>query len=248
MEKAMIRESLVNTNFGATDFRWRGHDVTRLEGFSDAVFAFAMTLLVVSLEVPHTFAQLINVMKGFPAFAICFVLLIQVWHAHYIFFRRYGLQDNLTIVLNAILLFVILFYIYPLKFLFTLVLNQIIGMESQAVFVEQGQPSQLMIIYGLGFVAVFAVFASMYYHAYRQRARLELNALEIMDTTGSILEYSLNAGVALLSILIVIAGGDGWVGWAGMSYFLLGPVQAVNGFITGKRRRKLREKTQVKQT
>ena len=33
----------------------RHHEVTRLEGFSDAVFGFALTLLVVSLEVPNSF-------------------------------------------------------------------------------------------------------------------------------------------------------------------------------------------------
>ena len=30
----------------------RHHEVTRIEGFSDAVFGFALTLLVVQLEVP----------------------------------------------------------------------------------------------------------------------------------------------------------------------------------------------------
>ncbi|HNL26385.1 MAG TPA: TMEM175 family protein, partial [bacterium] len=95
-------------------FRWRGHEVTRVEAFSDAVFAFAMTLLVVSLEVPKNLSQLLETMRGFPAFATCFTILVMLWYWHYKFFRRFGLQDRFTIVWNAALLFVVLFFVYPL--------------------------------------------------------------------------------------------------------------------------------------
>jgi hypothetical protein len=84
---------------GRPGFRWRGGEASRLEGLSDAVFAFAVTLLVVSLEVPKTFDELLVVLRGFFAFAVCFSILFWVWYDHYRFFRRYGLADSLE--LNA---------------------------------------------------------------------------------------------------------------------------------------------------
>src|SRR5262245_59387187 len=102
---AMLREKLVNRQAGSVNgFRLRGLEVSRIEGFSDAVFAFAVTLLVVSLEVPRTFTELQEIMNGFVAFALGFLFLLYLWHIQYTFFRRYGLHDGPTITLNGLLL------------------------------------------------------------------------------------------------------------------------------------------------
>src|SRR3712207_2902823 len=86
----MLREKLTRNRVGEEEgFTWRGVEVSRIEGLSDAVFAFAITLLVVSLEVPKTFDELLATMRGFFAFAICFALLFAVWNEHYKFSRRY---------------------------------------------------------------------------------------------------------------------------------------------------------------
>src|SRR5712664_2843392 len=124
----MIREKLIDKGIGDNKtFRWRSHEISRTEGLSDAVFGFAITLLVVSLEVPKTFGELMQTMRGLGAFAISFALLFMIWFNQYKFFRRYGLQDNLTVCLNGALLFVVLFYVYPLKFLFSYLVNVLTG-------------------------------------------------------------------------------------------------------------------------
>src|SRR5205823_4956458 len=134
--------------------QWPKREVLRLESFSDAVFAFALTLLVVSLEVPKTFGDLVLALKGAPAFGVCFLLLWVIWREHHRFFRRYGLDDTATVWLNAILLFVVLLYVYPLKFLFTLLLGGLLwGVQAP---IERGQIGPLMAIYSSGYAAVFA--------------------------------------------------------------------------------------------
>jgi hypothetical protein len=247
----MIREKLIENNVGrAGDFRWRGHEISRIEGLSDAVFAFAITLLVVSLEVPKTFDELAETMHGFGAFFVSFVLLFFVWVIQYKFFRRYGLRDTTTVVLNAALLFVVLFYVYPLKFLFSFLIDRFTGGHGEvhlpngnvAYMIENNeQMGSLMIIFSLGYLAVFGVFVLLYWHAYRKRDALELNELERFDTRESILEASLNCGVAVVSLLIVIIGGAERAGLAGMAYMLTAVVMTLHGMIMGKRRRKLEQ-------
>lgn len=102
---------------GERDFQWRGANPTRVEALTDMVFAFALTLLVVSSAPPGSFAELQAQLWGFPGFAAAFAILLLLWHSHYIFFRRFALEDGWTTTLNAALLFLILFFVYPLKYL-----------------------------------------------------------------------------------------------------------------------------------
>ena len=52
------------------NFRWRGGEVSRIEGLSDAVFALSLTLLVVALEVPRTSDELSAIVWQVPALYI----------------------------------------------------------------------------------------------------------------------------------------------------------------------------------
>lgn len=213
-------------------FRLRGHEVTRVEAFSDVVFGFALTLIVVSLEVPATFDELIKTMKGFPAFAICFAILTWVWHVHHTFFRRYALTDELTIALNTALLFLVLFYTYPLKYMFSLVTGQIRGGFG-------GGGGTLMVIYGVGFAGIFILFLAMYVHAWRLRHELELNELEQYDTRTNMIMYASYIVIGALSATMGATVEGQAVKYAGLMYWLLGPVSGFIGYWRGSGRHKL---------
>jgi len=219
-------------------FRWRAGEMTRLEAFCDVVFGFALTLLVVSLEVPRNYGELIAAMRGFVPFAACFAQLIMIWRAHYKFSRRYGLEDPYTVFLNVVLLFLVLFYVYPLKFVFTFLFSQLTGNAEMGAGIGLHEGSVLMRVYAGGFTAVFLLFALMYGRAYKLRQELGLNPVEALETRVALQEN------VIIAVIGAISFGLAYVhpGLAGYWFFVLGPVLAVHGAIYGKRARLLAEK------
>ena len=215
-------------------FHWRGGEITRLEAFCDVVFGFAITLLVVSLEVPHSFDDLVRAMRGFLPFAACFAQFILIWHTHYRFSRRYGMEDSYTVFLNVILLFLVLFYVYPLKFLFTRLLGGLVGLETVDAMPHENAAA-LMQIYGLGFAAVFGLFALMYLHAYAVRQKLQLNGVEALETRISIQENAVMALFGLTSFFVAFKSSK----WAGLLYMAIGFFFWIHGAFMRKRLRLL---------
>jgi uncharacterized membrane protein len=209
-------------------FRNRGADISRVEGFADCAFGFAVTLLVVSLDVPKSFDALVAVLQGIPAFALSFAILAWIWYTQYRFFRMYGLEDPRTVLLTLLLLFVVLCYVYPLKFLYAASLARDISTHDLRL---------LFVIYGVGVAATFTVLLLMHANAYRQRERLGLDALERAETRISMLELGGVAALGLVSAGVAqLPLGENVAVVAGCTYFLNGAVYT----LCGRRRRALR--------
>ncbi|HST30175.1 MAG TPA: TMEM175 family protein [Chthoniobacterales bacterium] len=225
---------------GFVGFRLRGREMTRLESFSDAVFGFALTLLVVSLDVPKSFDDLVNTMRGFPAFAICFLLLALIWNGHYKFCRRYGLDDGSSRFLTCVMLFLVLFYVYPLKFLFNISITGLLFGAGAPVSMTGSQFSALLVIYGLGFAAVYGAMALLYLHAWRLRDALELNDLERFDT-----RYLMFRLLTLVAVGVIAAGLaciPALRNWSSLIYFLLFPTLRISRIIHQRRRERYIQK------
>lgn len=200
----------------------RGQQTNRLEAFSDGVFALAATLLVVTLQVPDSLPSMMQALQGLPAFAAAFTLLVLVWSAHNAFFRSFGMQDGLTIALNGLLLFLVLAYVYPLKFLTGSFFQWTLGLGPQVIHSWE-QLQALFLVYSTGWTAVFLCFAALYHHAFSSRVRLGLDAHEALDARLTRDQHLMSAGVGVVSVLLAWWGAGMHFGLPGMAYMLLGP-------------------------
>jgi uncharacterized membrane protein len=236
----MFRRAIANKFESKSQFRFRGHEVRRIEAFSDAVFAFAVTLLIVSLEVPKSFEELMVTMRGFFAFGVSFVLLMLIWYEQNIFFRRYGMDDLRTIILNCTLIFLVLFYVYPLKFLFTLLFSgQIYGHDQTPLVMRIADVPKLMVIYGSGYISIYFLFSFMYMHALKKRDELQLTSSEIFDTKTKIYKNAILIVIGLLSVMITLFLEPRRAGLAGFVYFLIGPAFSIFFRYRSQQRKKL---------
>jgi uncharacterized membrane protein len=208
----------------------RHHEVSRLEGFSDAVFGFALTLLVVTLETPKNVGELHVLVRGSAPFALMFAMVCYIWWEHNKFFRRFGLQDAWTAFLNAILLFVVLFYIYPLKYLTMALLGELFRLPDRP---ELSDPRYVMAIYSVGVVLIFGTFVLLYRHAWAQRRDLGLTDTDEINLRHGMRAHAISASLGVVSIALALVLPLQWIGVAGMLYALMGPLQAWNGYRNG---------------
>jgi uncharacterized membrane protein len=236
-----MRKKVASLSKKGSVFKWRSHEPTRLETFSDAVFAFAVTLIVVSLEVPHTFDELFEVFKGFLSFAVCFALLFFIWNNQNLFFRRYGLNNAYVTFLNAALLFMVLIYVYPLKFLFVVLFSggtyndhgHLIHMITDA------QIPTLMYLYHAGYMVIYLLFLLMHLHAKAKADKINLSKAELFETDTFIMINFINTSIGLLGIVLVFILPFEYKGASGYIYmavpFAFSILFAVRGKISNKR-------------
>lgn len=208
-------------------FTWRGRDVTRLENLSDIVFALSLTLIVAS-SVPTNFDALVALWREAIAVAFCFALILLIWSKHHAFHRRYGLDDGPTVFLNSIVLFLIMIFAYPLKYLALFMVNFFTmyyqsGAEIMAVM-PLDRVDIFMVIYASGYGAVFGIFALLYAHALKRADDLELTEAERILTRLEVKQGIASVIISALAAGIALALPDRWSPISGSTYFLIGPV------------------------
>lgn len=229
-------------------FKMRGENMTRIETFVAAAFAFAVTMLVISVgAVPDTMQDFVDATKQIPSFSASCALIMWIWHTHAVWCRRYGLEDGMTIFLSSSLIVLVLTYIYPLRLmmqaLFQELSNGYIPMEMK--FNQVWEVRFMFAFYAIGFLLLCLNFIALYIYALRKSESLELNDVEYFDSQTEIHMWLIGAAVAIVSLLFSLWLPSNLIGFSGYVLFVLFPLLNGLGFYRGKLRKRMIEEIEL---
>ena len=189
------------------------HNISRIEAFSDGVFAFAATLMVVNIDMGGNLQFDKATGVGFLSFFVSFFVLVGLWWIHYNFFRRTNYLDNWIIAFNSILLFVALYYVFPLK-------TMVQSWMGEGGINSLQDLSNLFVLYGIGFILIFACYALMYFRAFKKSLSYESSMVLFFYAR----HFTIFVLVGLLSIVLALAEIGMYIGLPGFIYTIIGPL------------------------
>ena len=212
----------------------------RLDGFIDAAFAFAVSLLAIAgTEIPRSLHDLLLALDRIPAFACSFATLLIFWFRQVRWRERFHTHDRTSMLLSLALVFFALIFVYPLNMVFSALFDSIhsawTGTElpNALVIHSVNELKALYICYALAYACMAGCIALLYWHSMRQPSGSPAERIEAHEVLyiqiGSI-------AVALLSLIaaLLIPDGSAWSAVPGFMYALLGVVYRVAGRWTRK--------------
>ena len=138
-------------------------DPERVIFFSDAVFAIAVTLLVLEIRPPtdtrHLLHGLAALWPSYLAYAITFLLIGQVWANHHVMFDHLRRADRMVLFLNTLLLMDIAFLPFAASVL------------SAAFHTGHGQRTAV-VFHGMAFLLAAVLFNVIWDYARREHRLL----------------------------------------------------------------------------
>jgi uncharacterized membrane protein len=180
---------------------------SRLDNFTDAAFAFAVTLLVIGgTTAPADFGQLTRALGDIPAFAFGFALITLFWFAHVSWRSLRGEGDWLSILLTLILVFLVLIYVQPLRAMTAALSIYFTGSGSGYA----GSVGGLFAVYGVGFTAMALTVVALFHDALRNPA---LDAEGRASARGQRGIWLIQASTGIVSIIVSATPLRLWAGW-----------------------------------
>jgi uncharacterized membrane protein len=222
-----MRNEILKSRQHDPRINYRGSSASRLDNLTDAVFGIAITLLIFNLSNPNSFADLLTFTKTLPAFLISISFIVLIWNEHLDFSEVYAFQDTRLTILNTVFIALVIFYVYPLRFL-TLFLTNFFFSTDIAVSIRGDQVPYLMMYYGFVAFALYFILYLLYHRANALKNELDLNPFEVFYTSSQKKRLLILFSVPLLSIFVTVAINQFSFVWAsvfgGITYFLYTPL------------------------
>src|SRR5881392_4000803 len=220
-------------------FRLRGLEMTRLETFIDAAFAFAISMLVIAAQqIPDNIQTLLAAFKNVPTFVCSIAVLGIFWRGHWLWSRRYGLEDSASILISWAMIVTILIFIYPLKAIFGamwyLLSKGQVG-QPFSVHTTEAQARTIFAIYALGLIAISAEILLLNLRAWQLREALRLNERERCMTHGELTGWSIPVSVGTVSLVLSFTLPIEQIAWCGWVYFVMAILVRVHRFLHKRR-------------
>ena len=209
----------------------RGEATSRLETFVDAAFAFAFTMLVISIDqIPQSPGELIQLSKDIPSFVLSALPIGSVWIAHSSWSRIFGLQDKLSVFLSLFLVVLVLVFVYPMKLIaqitveyFSVIFDW--NFLSTGLFESESWSSELVwvifLYVAIGLILLSVILIAFYQNTLNFGEEISITEEEIKHCITFTLIWGLVAGTAVLSMLIASLVSPENIQLAGYIYFTL---------------------------
>lgn len=199
---------------------------SRIEALSDAIFGLALTFLVVKMEIPKSYAEFESMSHGFIGFFITFLMLFIIWNNQARLLSSIDKVDAPLKILLACFLFTILFFVFPLKYMFTLALETFFPFYQSAIKMEEtltlSQISQLIHIFSSTLMTIFGLLMLMNIYIYKNCEKLILTVSKISIKREIFTDLAIVL-VALLSHTMVYLLNANLLYLTGMVYLLILP-------------------------
>jgi uncharacterized membrane protein len=210
----------------------RQRQTTRLETFVDAAFAFALTMLVISVDaIPRSFDELLQALKGVPAFAASFAIMIMFWLGHYRWSRRFGIEDTGSVVLSLALVFLVLVFLYPLRLMMSGALNAITGGWLPAEFMvsEVAHARAFFGLYGLAFALMAATLLALNRRVQRLQLEPPLSAVDRAAARVEMEVWAILACMGVTSAALALVLPPRWLVLSGWLFASLAVIMPLSG-------------------
>jgi uncharacterized membrane protein len=172
----------------------------RIKFFSDAVFAIAITLLILNVAIPsgtrqsHLAHELNSIWPEYGAFAFTFLLIGLRWMTHLIQFRHIRAYDYTLLGLNMALLFVVAFLPFASK-----------------VLADYPDSRPACILYAASMAVAGLISTALWYHVYRKSSLIDPD-LDPYLKINFLLRWATLPAFFGIAIILVIIVPDLW--WA----------------------------------